>query len=238
MGRLLVGLPEVRGKLERYATRYDLVEVRPVDTSMPPPSRLAAWRKRVPPAFAFSVVLPRAVAELTGRGAEAALTTALDSATALQARCLLLATTAAVRPTPQNKKRIVELGVSLAGRGHLLAWHAGGLWSPEEAVATAQEGGWHAVFDPVQTELPPGPVVYARILAMGHAHSLGADRLARVAEQLAGRREAFVIIDGDEALRIKNGLLRAVEGADGRRQSGAIFRPDATGELSFDDEEQ
>jgi uncharacterized protein YecE (DUF72 family) len=241
MGRLLVGLPALRGKLERYAMRFDLVELRPVDTTLPPASRLAGWRKKVPPSFAFSVVLPRAVAELAPPAAfDAALEPALEAATALQARCIVLATTPAVRPTPPNRRRIVELGRRLAGRGHVLAWHAAGIWGPEEVLPTAAEGEWLPVFDPVQQELPPGPIVYTRIRAMGHAQSLGADRLAAVADQLAGRRECFVIIDAQSPLRIKNGLKAALEADAGRRPAGAIFRPDApfAGSMTFDDEEQ
>ena len=56
MPRVLIGLPALKGKLERYAERYDMVELRPVDTPLPRSSKLEAWRSQVPPAFAFSIV--------------------------------------------------------------------------------------------------------------------------------------------------------------------------------------
>src|SRR5580698_1188909 len=64
MARLLVGLPALQGDLEKYAKRFDLVEVCPAEV-VPKPATLRRWRKAVPPSFVFSVVLPPAVAELT-----------------------------------------------------------------------------------------------------------------------------------------------------------------------------
>jgi len=70
MARLLVGLPALHGTLASYAKRYDLLELRPVDESVPGPARLRKWREQVGPTFAFSVVLPRVLGEL-GTGADA-----------------------------------------------------------------------------------------------------------------------------------------------------------------------
>ena len=65
MARLLVGLPALQGDLEKYSSRFDLVELRPVDAALPKASTLRRWRKTVPPSFVFSVVLPKAVGELS-----------------------------------------------------------------------------------------------------------------------------------------------------------------------------
>ena len=59
MARLLVGLPALQGDLEKYTTRFDLLELRPVDTIVPRPGTLRKWRKLVGPGFVFSIVLPR-----------------------------------------------------------------------------------------------------------------------------------------------------------------------------------
>ena len=69
MARLLVGLPALRGDLGKYTSRFDLVELRPVDTSLPRLKTLRKWRASAPPSFAFSVVLPHLVSELApGKG--------------------------------------------------------------------------------------------------------------------------------------------------------------------------
>src|SRR5262249_19918366 len=110
MARLLVGLPALQGDLEKFASRFDMVEIRPVDTSTPKRGTLRKWRRAVPPAFVFSVVLPRAVGELQpGQELDEALATSLESAAALEARCVVLATPASVRPTQANKKRLAAL---------------------------------------------------------------------------------------------------------------------------------
>ena len=36
MARLLVGLPDLRGKIEKYKDRFDMVELRPVDSELMP----------------------------------------------------------------------------------------------------------------------------------------------------------------------------------------------------------
>src|SRR5687767_13015813 len=100
MARLVVGLPALLGDLAKYQSRFDLVELRPVDTSLPRVGTLRKWRKSVPPAFVFSVVLPRAVSELAaGPELEEALETSLLVAAAVEARCVVLPTPASVRPT-------------------------------------------------------------------------------------------------------------------------------------------
>src|SRR5690349_10836675 len=104
MPRLFVGMPSLQGDIKKYQGRFDLVELRPVDTSLPRASTLRKWRELVPPAFAFSVVLPRVVGELsTGKEQSAALSAAIEVAKVTEARCVVLSTPASVRPTAANK---------------------------------------------------------------------------------------------------------------------------------------
>src|SRR5262245_41968493 len=118
MARLLVGLPALQGDLEKYAKRFDLVEVCPGEGAVPKPTTLRRWRKSVPPAFVFSVVLPKAVGELApGPALDAALTSSLDVAAALEARCVVLQTPASVRPTGANKKRLAAVFGRIAREG-------------------------------------------------------------------------------------------------------------------------
>lgn len=234
MPRLFIGLPALKGKLERYAERYDLVELRPVDTPLPRAPKLEAWRASVPPAFAFSVVLPQAVAAL--EPSDEALATSLEVARVLQARAIVLATTPAVRPTQKNRDRIAALAERLPRAGPLLAWHAMGMWEPEDVMETAYKAGFLPVFDAAQEALPPGPLVYTRIRAIGQAARLGTDRIQRIADQLAGRREAFVVVDEIVAPRVKRGLEQMVGDAPARRGVPLLFRPENG--MFVDDEEQ
>jgi uncharacterized protein YecE (DUF72 family) len=236
MAHWYVGTTGLQGKLERYAQRYDLLEVRPVDSPLPRAAKLESWRSKVPPAFAFSVVLPDAVARLEpGPAHDEALGEALEAARQLQARSVVLSTPPSVRPTRANRQRIAALTERLPRGGHLLAWQARGMWEAEDVLETAYQAGWLPVFDAAQEALPPGPVAYTRIRAIGQASRLGADRIARVAEQLAGRREAFVVVDAHAARAVKAGLEAAIPTLEDRRPVPTLFRPDA---LEIDDEEQ
>src|SRR5580700_8839185 len=110
MARLLVGMPALQGDLETYKERFDMVEIRPLDTSVPRLGTLRKWRKLVPPGFVFSIVLPRVVGELApGQPLDDALAAALDVAAAVEARCVVLQTPPSVRPTTANKKRLAAL---------------------------------------------------------------------------------------------------------------------------------
>ncbi len=243
MLRLLIGQPSLTGKLATYAKAFGMVEVRPVDTPLPGAKTLRKWREQVPPAFAFSVVLPRCVARLDDdEGVDDALARSLAAARSLEASCLLLATPASVRPTKRNRQRIAALAERLPRDGQLLAWHAAGIWNDEEIMQTAADSGLLPVFDAAQQPLPPGPVVYTRIQALGNAARLGSERIERIADQLANRREAFVVVDRGIAKSLRRRLVEAVE--QRRATAGAsvplIFLPSgAPGSvLEADDEEQ
>jgi len=239
MARCFVGLPQLRGKLARYAERYDMVEVRPLDTPLPAPAQLGRWREQVPPSFAFSVVLPRAVAELApGPTLERALEHSLEVARALQARCLILSTPATVRPTKPNRERIMELGRRLPEHGHVIGWQPAGMWEVEDVFATAHRAGLLPVLDAARDPLPPGPIVYTRIQTMGQASQLGAASIERIVLQLQSRREAFVVVDAGAAQRVRLALSDTTELREPRRLASPVFRPGHSTVLNADDEEQ
>ncbi len=229
MSRLLIGLPALEGKIEKYASRWGMVEVTPLDTALPSPAKLAKWRERVPPAFAFSVVLPRALGSL-GHLDEAALATSLEAARVLQASCIVLRTPASVRPTARHRDRVAALAERLPRDGHTLVWHASGMWEPEDYLATAARAGLLPVFDAAQEPVAPGPVVYTRIQAIGHASELGQQRIAMAARALAGRRVAYVVVDKRIAGKVRTGLARAVAAVDAPlRPVPLVFMPGADG---------
>lgn len=226
MARLLVGLPDLRGKIEKYKDRFDMVELRPVDTSVPRPPTLRRWRKAVPPTFVFSVVLPRAVGALgSGEEVDAALETALAAASALEARCILLQTPPEIRPTAANRRKLAALFARVPAEGVVRCWEPSGIWEQEDVIATARSAGVLPIFDATRDDLPPGPIVYTRLRALGATASLGEGALQRVAEALSGRREAFVVVEGRGGVRVRQALLAAV--ARGREQTGgtASVRP-------------
>ncbi len=234
---LRIGLSRWNGKLSNYAKRYGLLELN--SDELPAPAPLRKWRRQVPPAFAFSLLLPRLVAELqTGAARDAALAGAIAAATALQASVLVLATPPSVRPTKANIERLAALAAALPKEGHLVAWEPSGIWSPEEVEQVSALFGWLAVVDAAEQEVPDGPIVYTRLRAIGKGNRLGPNRLQRVAEQLAGRREAYIVADQSVATRLKSGLAAAIDRAGVDHPVPQLFKPSTSLDLDGLDEEQ
>lgn len=239
MARLLVGLPAPQGDLAKYATRFDLVEIRPVDTVVPKPSTLRKWRKSVPPAFVFSVVLPRVVGALSpGKALDDALTTSLEVAAALEARCVVLPTPPDVRPTSANKKRLAAIFDRIPSEGLVRAWEPAGIWEREDVLATARAMSVVPVFDAAREALGPGSITYTRLRALGKSAALGQATIERVADRLRRRREAFVVVEGPrEASRVKTALASELARKPARASGVTVVRP-AISTLVAEDEEQ
>jgi uncharacterized protein YecE (DUF72 family) len=239
MARLLVGLPGLQGNIQDYKERFDMVELRPVDTSLPRAAVLRKWRKAVPPTFVFSVVLPRVVGELaSGEEAGAALSAALEAAAVLEARCVLLQTPPSIRPTSSNRKRIAALFAQVPAEGVVRCWEPSGIWEHEDVIATARAAGALPVFDAARDPLPSGPIVYTRLRALGKSTSLGEGTIDKIADALRDRREAFVTVEGPGAARVRQALLAAVARSRVRSSGPTIVRPSVPPTLVAEDEEQ
>jgi uncharacterized protein YecE (DUF72 family) len=243
MARLHVGLHALQGDIKKYKEQLDLVEIRPVDTSLPAAAGLRKWRKAVPPGFVFSVVLPRAVGELSaGKSLDDALASSLDVATALEARCVVLPTSTEIRPTAQNRKRIAALFARIPKEGTLRFWEPRGMWEREDVLDTARAADVLPIFDAAREEPPRGPVVYTRLRALGAQGSPSAAALDRVARRIAGRREVFVVVEGSRggALRVKSALVAALARQRDVPEAGPVIAPvtPVVRPLVAEDEEQ
>jgi len=239
MARLLVGLPALKGDLEKYASRFDLVELRPGEAAMPKPATLRKWRRSVPPAFVFSVVLPRAVAELEpGPAFDAALASSVEAAAALEARCVVLQTPASVRPTAANRKRLAALFERIPREGTVRCWEPAGLWEREEVIATARALGVLPVFDVARESPGAGNIVYTRLRALGKTAVLSAATVERIADRLRRRREVFMVVEGGaEAGRLKQALAQELAKKPLRGAGITVVRPGVP-TLIAEDEEQ
>jgi uncharacterized protein YecE (DUF72 family) len=239
MARLLVGLPALKGDLESYQGRFDMVEIRPVDTTVPRSSTLRKWRRSVPPGFVFSVVLPRVVGELSqGAALDQALATSLEVAATLEARCVVLQTPAAVRPTAANRKRLAAIFERIPPEGTVRCWEPAGMWEREDVIATARSIGIIPVFDAAREVLAPGPLAYTRLRALGRSAILGATTIERVADRLRKRREAFVVVEGPgEGPRVRTALMAELSKKGSRPTAPMVVRP-AMPTLVAEDEEQ
>jgi uncharacterized protein YecE (DUF72 family) len=237
MGRAQVGLPRLQGDIAKYQRSFDIVEIRLDSIGMPKAATLRAWRKAVGPGFTFSVVLPRAIGELApSKETERALESSMKVATALEARCIVLETPATVRPTKSNRDKLRALTKTLQRSSVAVCWEPHGVWEVPEIHATAKSLGVVAVLDATRDALPPGSAVYTRIRSLGQS-GVGPRAIARLVEQIEGRRDAWIIVDERRsASRVRAAI--AAPRAQGRDGAPPIVVRPSPGRLRAEDEEQ
>lgn len=239
MSRPHLGLSTLTGSLERYADRFDLLELRLGETALPKPATLRNWRKKVSPSFVFSVVLPRVVGELKpSRELDEALEQSLEVARALEARCIVLVTPPSVTPTELNKKRLEALVARIPHDAVTLAWEPRGVWEVEQAAILAKKLDIVVVVDPEHDPAPAGPVAYLRLRGLGESTRLGPAALEKVANALRERRDSYVVIEADAPVKVAEGIRARLARKPSRLGgAGAVVRaPRAI--LRADDEEQ
>ncbi len=238
MARPHVGLATLEGDLERYAEKYDLLELRPGDAAVPKPATLRAWRRKVPPSFVFSVVFPRAVAELKPTALlDSGLEHALAVAREVEARCLVIATPASITPTELNRKRLASLVERIPHDAVTLAWEPRGIWEVDEAAELADKLGLVLVVDAAREQAPKGAIAYFRLRGLGESSRLSPAVVDKVAAELISRREAYVVIESHGPLAVAESLRKKTSRrASPPRQTGAVLKPRAT--LHAEDEEQ
>lgn len=237
MGRLQVGLPGFHGDIAKYAQRFDMVELRADVFASIKPATLRSWRRAVNPAFTFSVVLPKSAGALSDApSARAELAQALKSAALLEARCLVLETPADVRPTKANREKLRALLERLTQPPTHVCWDPRGVWEAAEVQATARALGAIAVIDAAHEPAPSSPSVYTRLRALGQS-GVSTKAIARVAEQLRGKRDAWVIVeDRTSGARVRKELGGALAEL-AAPPVPMVVKPSA-GRLRAEDEEQ
>src|SRR5437899_333599 len=112
--RFHIGAKSLRGPIDAYAKRFDLLEVAMHAAGDDSPTMTTAsmrrWRKGVPPHFDFCVVVGPNIAKLRASPAlDRELSDAKSAIDALQARCLLIRTPQDVPPGPVWRDRMAKL---------------------------------------------------------------------------------------------------------------------------------
>ena len=244
-----IGAKELRGAMAAYAKRFDFLEVRVAiganegagsTTAAPSLATLRRWRKSVPPQFTFAVIagphLARVKSSEKGVQELEAARAAID---ALQARCFVLRTPPEVTPAALWRERIAKIVNEFPRDVTHFVWEPSGVW--ELADAAAQARAWKVVLavDPARDAVPDGPVAYLRLRALGETRAFGPIALERVARAVGVRREVFMIVETDSALREAKRLRQIVSGlrAGGRAVGGGrLVRP--RGSIVVGDDEQ
>jgi len=230
--RLHIGSKELRGDIKAYAKRFDLLEVHgPAAASLkqaPSPATLKRWRRAVTPAFEFAVAAGPAVGALRpGEDLEAELAFTLATATTLEARVLVVPTPPSVTPSKLWRDRFAKLLDRLPRDVGTIVWEPSGLWEHEDAAVQAKAWGVVLSVDPTRDLVPVGPVVFARLRALGGTRAYSTAALERVAASIGERRDVYVVIETAGALTEAKALRRAVRALGSRPAGGGgmLIRP-------------
>jgi uncharacterized protein YecE (DUF72 family) len=223
---LHVGTKTLHGDLATYARRFDLLELSGEPGKLPRPARLAQLRLEAPAGFVFSLVLPRALAELDSvEELERTLQHAIAAADAVSASWLLLRSEPSAMPSARTRRRLAERIGSLPRQGRRIAWEPRGLWEPSEAESFARELDVALVRDVSRDEPPPGAVLYTRLRALGRT-GVSLDAIERVAEVVADFEHASVVIEGEGAVRAAKSLRALVGEFVSEDASDEALEPD------------
>jgi len=242
---LRVGQSPSKLSIARYGKHLDLLEVR-LDNGAPRRRTLETMKSEAPPHLAFAVLVPKPLSSLESDATEADVTPTLDTARGLGARWIVLRTPPTARPGARTRARLTRLVELLKAAEIAVAWEPTGLLAEAEAEALAETLGVTLARDPARDDLPPGPVAYGRISSLGAGGRVRGSAIERAADRLADFAEAYVVIEGDNALR----AAKELRGLLGASQNGAAdddgvdeddeeaLDEDEDGDDDFEDEDE
>ncbi|MCA9603328.1 MAG: hypothetical protein R3A78_05470 [Polyangiales bacterium] len=179
--------------------------------SLPRPAKLGRWRTAVGDAFEYALVAPTT----TLYAPNGELRSAADAADgirwisaaagALRARLVVLETGGTPTTGQRDRDRFRALidGIR-AGGDTQIVWHPAGLWEPEAASAFAASIGIVRAVDPLSESIDEdGPIVYARLRAVGGRRRFSDDMLESVADAFAERapEAGYVAIHAGQSFR-------------------------------------
>lgn len=198
------------GRFDRYAERFDLLELSAGSSSLPRAARLRAWASSAPAGFRFAVAVPGELSSLgEGEAARAALDRVTRLAAAVGASWIVLRTERGLRPSARGERALAGWVARLTPLGARVAWEPGGLWEDAHAELVAHRLGVVRATDLSRHE-PTGPVVYGRVSRLGAGDRATASVAERVADRLRGADEAHVVVEPKGARRFAGILRRAL----------------------------
>jgi uncharacterized protein YecE (DUF72 family) len=217
--------------IARYGKHLDLLEVR-LDNGAPRKRTLETMKSEAPAQLVFAVVVPKAISALETDPSEADVAPVLDTARGLGARWIVLRTPPTARPSARTRARLTRLVELLKAAEVAVAWEPSGLLAEAEADELAAALGVTLARDPARDDLPEGDVAYCRIQSLGAAGRVRGSAIERAADRLAEFQEAYVVIEGDNALKAAKDL----RGLLGVGKNGVSTAEDAEDELDEDDD--
>jgi hypothetical protein len=200
--QLFIGQPKLNGALGKYASRYNLLELRADQEHLPRENVLRRWADEVPERFAFSILLTPQLLKSEG-DPNSGLNRALPAAQALRAKWLILQTEPMWGPSQKVKLRLAAVLRKLLDTGTHVGWEPHGVWQDEEAHGFAREVGVHFVRDIGRGDPMGEDVVYSRMPSLGIAARMSIGTMERVARNLGTASEAYIVVAGEDARKLQ-----------------------------------
>jgi hypothetical protein len=185
----------------------------------------------------FAVLVPP---DVTKRALEepAALAEALATAQAVTPRWLVLQTGHDVGPSGRVRARLQALGEHAKSDTWRIAWEPRGPFEADVAREWCEALGITFVEDLSQFDGANASTVYTRLRAEGAGARLTAGALERLAEQISGAEEVWVVVEGRGHAKARSRVRRAIESVVGLESDAddAGEDGDSDGAEEFDDE--
>src|SRR5262249_32849285 len=147
----------------------------------------------------------------------------LSTARVLESRLLVIPTPPDVTPGKLSRDRFAKLLERLQRDATTVVWEPSGLWEHEDAAVQAKKSEVVLSVDPSRDIVPAGPVVFARLRSLGGTRAYSTAALEKIATAIGDRRDAYVVIETQGALKEAKTLRRLIR-ATGSRRSGGLTR--------------
>jgi uncharacterized protein YecE (DUF72 family) len=227
--------------IARYGKHLDLLEVR-LDNGAPRKRTIETMKSESPPNLVFAVVVPKTVSSLETDATEADVQSTVDTARALAARWIVLRTPPTARPGARTRARLTKLVELLKASEVAIAWEPTGLLAEAEAEVLAAALEVTLARDPARDDMPEGDVAYGRISSLGAGGRIRGSAIERAADRLAAFDEAYVVLEGDNALRaakdLRSLLGASSNGAAGEDEDDEDLEGDEDEDEEFEDEDE
>ena len=178
-------------------------------SSRPKRATLRRWRKSLPPELEVALLAPRStrISELGPFRFDGELekhVAWLVGALAATDAHLVVPTGTELSTSTRDRERFAAWLARIPRRPdrHVI-WAPSGIWEAELARPFAAELGVICAFDPLQDDVPPGPIGYARLQALGGRQRFGERLLNEVLDALdeADHERTYVAIQSERSFR-------------------------------------
>lgn len=189
-------------------------------SSRPKRATLQRWRKSLPAELEVALVAPRAT-RISALGAfrfdeelEKNIAWLVGALSATDAH-LVIPTGTEMSTSTRDRERFAAWLARIPRRpGRHVIWAPTGIWESELARPFAEELGVICAFDPLEDDVPAGPIGYARLQALGGRQRFGEGLLSEVLDALdeAEHEKTYVAIQSERSFREAK-MLQLLAGA-------------------------